>query len=123
MFGLKSLQESRVIIGLSFAFRILRKETKLTSSKYWIFRPTNERSGGFNIDYPKICNRKYTVMSNSFFIRCARRFGSLPVDFFGATGCYSFKSKLKKLKFPDYFTAPSLSVFYSNFSDVAIQKE
>uniref|UniRef100_A0A0N4WGI2 Reverse transcriptase domain-containing protein n=1 Tax=Haemonchus placei TaxID=6290 RepID=A0A0N4WGI2_HAEPC len=49
LLSLHSLQYRRVMTDLVFCFRVLRKELTLSASKYWTFRPTSERLGGFNL--------------------------------------------------------------------------
>ena len=63
--GMSSLRNRRIHADLILCFRILRNETKLTPSKYWCFRPTSERTGGFNLHYPKIQHRKFDLMFNN----------------------------------------------------------
>ncbi|KAK6035759.1 hypothetical protein COOONC_26736, partial [Cooperia oncophora] len=59
--GLLSLKDRRLLNDLTLCFRILRRETRLKPSKYWVFRPCSERSGSFGLSYVKIQKRFYST--------------------------------------------------------------
>ncbi|CAJ0593643.1 unnamed protein product, partial [Cylicocyclus nassatus] len=43
--NLQSLKYRRIVSDLVLCFRILRLETKLRASKYWVFKPCSQRTG------------------------------------------------------------------------------
>lgn len=96
-FRLKTLEERRASLDLTFSFRILRRELNLMPSKYWVFRPSSARTGGFNIHYLKVHRKRYAMMFNNVFIRSARWFQLLPPEVFQVTNSRAFRSKLDKL--------------------------
>lgn len=96
-FEMKTLEERRIISDLTFCFRILRRESKLSASKYWVFMPTSIRNGSFNIHYRKIGKKKHSLMFNSLFNRCARWMQLLPPHILEADNSSSFRRRLEKL--------------------------
>lgn len=96
---MKTLKERRVISDLTFCFRILRKESKLSASKYWVLMPTSIRNGSFNIHYRKIGKKKQSLMFNNLFNRCARWMQLLPPHILEADNSLSFRRRLEKLDF------------------------
>lgn len=97
LFSLDSLQYRRILADLVFCFRLLRGETKLKASKYWVFMPTSLRRNRFILQYRKIHKRNYSRMFNTVFCRCARWFRRIPPELFVADSSEAFKGKLKKL--------------------------
>ncbi|EYB81471.1 hypothetical protein Y032_0383g386 [Ancylostoma ceylanicum] len=92
---LDSLQKRRVFRDLVFAFRILKLETRLRPSKYWIFRPSYGRTNRLALD-PRINASKYSSISfNSFFLRISRWFRKLPVNLQKSTNL--FRITLRKI--------------------------
>ena len=94
---LTSLEKRRIISDLVFCYRILRKEINLAASKYWMFRPTSARIGGFNLHYRGKIKYKRCGLFNYIFHRCARWFRKLPNETFNVNSCTAFKSKLAEL--------------------------
>ncbi|EYC29646.1 hypothetical protein Y032_0006g3098 [Ancylostoma ceylanicum] len=95
--NMKSLCERRALADLVFGFKVLRKEMKLRASKYWLFKPTSVRTGGFNLYYAKIQQKSFLCMFNNVFYRLARWFQLLPQDALKAQNGKAFREKLKQL--------------------------
>ncbi|VDO53839.1 unnamed protein product [Haemonchus placei] len=95
--SLHSLQYRRVISDLVFCFSVLRKELRLSASKYWTFRPTSERLGGFNLHYAPIYAKNHSLVFNNLFNRCARWFELLPPQVLQAPNSKILKSRPSKL--------------------------
>lgn len=65
---LDSLLFRRVFNDLVFAFKIVKGESKLRPSKYWIFRPCRGRNAILLIHYVKLIRNSNTKMFNNFFV-------------------------------------------------------
>ncbi|KAK6052623.1 hypothetical protein COOONC_09873 [Cooperia oncophora] len=99
--GLLSLKDRRLLNDLTLCFRILRRETRLKPSKYWVFRPCSERSGSFGLSYVKIQKRFYSIMFNSYFYRMARMLDKLPPELLRSENGKVFKNRLRKICITD----------------------
>ena len=97
IFALRSLEHRRTVSDLIFCFRVLRKEVRLPASKYWIFRPTSARSGGFSLHYPNIHKRHYSLLFDSLFYRGARWLQLLPSEVLRVDNSKAFRKRLKNL--------------------------
>ncbi|KAK6061466.1 hypothetical protein COOONC_00868 [Cooperia oncophora] len=96
--GLKTLRHRRTIADLVFCFRLLRMETNLSPSKYWVFRPSHERIGGFNLHYPRIQKKNQTQLYNFVLYRGARWLQRLPTEILSSGDSHSFRKKLIKIE-------------------------
>lgn len=96
-FGMKTLEERRIISDLTFCFRILRRQSKLSASKYWVSMSTSIRNGSFNLHYRKIGKKKHSLLFNSLFNRCVRWMQLLPPHILEADNSSSFRRRLEKL--------------------------
>lgn len=70
--GMKSLKYRRVVKDLTFCFRIIRMEIKLSASKYWIFKPCRGRTAGIAIQHRKLNHQFNKLAFHSFFMRTTR---------------------------------------------------
>lgn len=95
--GLKSLYYRRIQLDLILAFRILKGETRLRMSKYWMFRPTRGRTSTFNIQVSKRCKKRLVASDHAFFDRTANWLNKLPADVLASVNSNVFKKKLLRI--------------------------
>ena len=92
-----SLEKRRIILDLSFCFKILRKESRLQASKYWMFGPSTPRSCSFNLHYQKINRIHFSKVFNSVFNRFARWAHNLANDVLQAKSSVTFSKRLRNV--------------------------
>ncbi|EYC03347.1 hypothetical protein Y032_0094g2706 [Ancylostoma ceylanicum] len=95
--AIRSLKYRRMFSDLVFCFKVLRKEVGLRASKYWIFRPTSTRLGGFSLHFAERNIRNYSRSADFLFYRCARWFQRLPPEVLSAENSRIFKDRLRKI--------------------------
>ncbi|EYB85109.1 hypothetical protein Y032_0304g1918 [Ancylostoma ceylanicum] len=96
-FDLHTLYYRRIFADLVLAFRILRLETRLRPSAFWVWKPCYGRVGAFNFHYHS-CNRcrcKKSLFDTSFFVRSAKLLQMLPPKLTAASDGECFKRRLK----------------------------
>lgn len=67
---IKTLNERRANLDVTFSLRLLRREIEPLSAQHWVFRPFSARRGGFNIHYSMDYEKRYTMMFNNVFNKC-----------------------------------------------------
>ncbi|EYC18154.1 hypothetical protein Y032_0028g1706 [Ancylostoma ceylanicum] len=90
---LESLIYRRVLHDVLFCFRVVRSDLKLRASKYWSFKPTHGRVGGFALNckgFRAINNR---MVLNSLFQRGARWLNMLPLDVLNSPNFFRFRNR------------------------------
>ncbi|EYC21617.1 hypothetical protein Y032_0019g3929 [Ancylostoma ceylanicum] len=95
---LKSLYHRHVVADLVLAFRILRLETKLRPSEFWVWKPCSGRKSRFSFHYSLSSfsrKMKRCPYEKSFFVRTASWFEKLPPKIMSSVSGSSFKSKLR----------------------------
>ncbi|EYC03671.1 hypothetical protein Y032_0092g2553 [Ancylostoma ceylanicum] len=95
--NLKSLFYRRVFADLVLAFRILRLETKLVPSEFWVWKPCSGRTGAFSFHYfPLTASRSHNrIFDESFFVGTSKWLQKLPDSLLSSPDSSSFKQKLK----------------------------
>ena len=94
--NLKSLYYRRIQSDLILAFKILKGEVRLKPSKYWIFRPSYGRRGGFFSIALKMGLCRINVSANSFFSRTMRWLSRFPHHVMACENSKQFKRALRK---------------------------
>ena len=97
MFKLKTLLYRRVFADLVFGFKIVRGETKLRASKYWIFRPYRRRTRNFSLESVRLNRKHHSKIYNSFFFRCSRWLQMLPANVLESPNSTVFRRRLSKI--------------------------
>ena len=93
--NLQPLSTRRIISDLVLAFKILRKETRLNSSRFYCFQPCRTRGSGFRFYAPvvKNCLQRF----HFFSLRTARWLNRLPPDVLSSRNSKVFKRRLLAL--------------------------
>lgn len=97
LFKLNTLFYRRIFTDLVFAFKILKGETKLRPSKYWIFRPCRGRTSLLSLHNTRLNTNSNSKMYNNFFFRSARWIQMLPSYVIESPNSSVFKARLKKI--------------------------
>lgn len=92
--GLVSLQERRVRKDLVMAFRILKGELRVASSRFFGHKPNRARVSIYNFRLP-LCKTQH--FTNSFFNRTAKWIMKLPKPLQSLPNSISFKNALEKI--------------------------
>ena len=92
---LQPLSIRRIVADLVLAFKILRSETRLKSSRLFCFQPCRTRGSGFRFYAPvvKNCLQRY----HFFSLRTARWLNRLPLNVLSAKNAKVFKRRLLDL--------------------------
>lgn len=97
LFNLKSLLYRRTFSDLVFCFKVLKGESRLKPSKYWVFLPTWGHRNRFRFQYPNIKRKNREKVFNSLFYRGARWLQMLPPGLLESPNVFVFRKRLKKL--------------------------
>ncbi|KAL6743859.1 hypothetical protein Aduo_016849 [Ancylostoma duodenale] len=92
--NMHSLFYRRVFADLILAFRILKLETKLKPSEFWVWKPCSGRRGTFCFQYPSPAF-SHSLFDESFFVRTSKWLQKLPDPLLSAANSFCFKQKLK----------------------------
>lgn len=98
LFSLNTLENRRILADLRFGYKVLKKELRLTASRYWIIRPSSPRIGRYRLQ-PLSCSSARRRALNTVFSRFARWLQLLPADIVHAENSKIFRQKILNLNF------------------------
>lgn len=105
--SLESVQDVLLKRDLINAFRILRQESCLRMSDYFVWKPTRGRNGPFSFYIP---HTRSNVYLNSFFMRSARDLLKLPTSILSLETSKEFKQSIEFLNVHDYIDVPDIKI-------------